>query len=80
MSSNSRVHFNSDQVAQHDAEIVIKPESDTRIAVHLGFLEIRHIYEIKFSIKDKLHEDIAYDPLENLHCKLSNYAPAEDGK
>ena len=70
----------ADQVQQHDSEIIIHPESESRFAVHLGFLQIRHHYEIKFSIKDSLGEDLVADPLQNLNCKVLEVMPSEDGQ
>ena len=77
---HSKVHFSTDQLAQHDAEITVHPESDSRFDVHLGFLQYLHDYEIKFSIKDQLSEDLSFDPLQNLHVKIKEVKPSEDGK
>ncbi len=38
-----KVHFNAAQLPEHESEIVIRPESDDSIAVHLGFLQVRSL-------------------------------------
>jgi len=75
-----RVHFPEDQTIQHDSEIVISPESDQLINVHLGFLQISHHYKVNFTIKDKMEQDLTYDPLQNLHVKITDVRPSEDGE
>ena len=36
-----KVHFHADQLPEHESEIVIRPESENSMAVHLGFLQVR---------------------------------------
>ena len=74
------MHFPAEQLDKHDSEIVIRPETESRLAVHLGFLQILHHYEIRFSVKDKLAEDLEANPLQNLHCKIVDVRPSEDGE
>ena len=50
------------------------------ILIELGFLQINHRYEVTFAIKDKLHEDLLADPLQNLHLKALSIMPTEDDK
>ena len=42
-------------------------------------LQIFHHYEIQFSFKDSLGEDLSSDPLQNLHVKVMDVKPTEDG-
>jgi len=75
-----RVHFPDDQLQKHDAEIVIQSDEEGQLDVHLGFLQIQHRYQIRFSIKDALGEDIISDPLESLNVRLLEAVPSDDGK
>lgn len=75
----SRVHFPDDQLSKHDSTIVIQSDVDGQLDVHLGFLQILHRYQIQFSIKDNLGEDITFDPLESLHVSLLEAVPTDDG-
>ena len=79
-SSTSHVHFPEDQLPEHDSNIVLRYEGDGQIAVHLGFLQIKHHYQISFSFKDDLNEDLKHDPLQNLHIKVTEVRPSEDGR
>ncbi|KAI0241828.1 hypothetical protein LSAT2_017977 [Lamellibrachia satsuma] len=74
-----RVHFPADQIEQHDAHIIVQKMSETDIAVHLGFLQMNHHYEVKFSIKDELSEELITDPLQNIYAKVISVMPSEDG-
>ena len=62
----------------HDSEITIK-YGENRVDVHLGFLQINRHYEVAFTFQDDLGEDITFDPLQNLHARITSYAPTEDG-
>ena len=42
-------------------------------------LQVKHNYEVKFSIKDTLNEDLTFDPLQNLHVSIADVRPSEDG-
>ena len=77
--ASSRVHFPDEQTRAHDSEIIIQSAGDC-IDVHLGFLQIHHRYHVKFSIKDRLGEDINADPLQNLNVRLMEAMPCEDGR
>ncbi|BFY97310.1 hypothetical protein BsWGS_00350 [Bradybaena similaris] len=70
----------TDDLNAHDSKILVEPLGDDSINVRLGFLQIRHIYEVHFVIEDDLGEDVTYDPLENLHAKIESAYPTDDGK
>jgi len=74
------VHFPADQVQAHDAEIVISPVGDNQLDIHLGFLQVHHHYQVQLVIKDKLSEDVKFDPLQNLHVNILEAVPTDDGK
>ena len=76
----SKVHFDDGQAALQNSEIVVKQESPSTIAVHLGFLQLNHVYDVTFSIKDDLSEDLQSDPLGNLYVKVLEVMPSEDGR
>lgn len=58
----SRVHFPDEQVQQHDSEIILeRGSSESELHVHLGFLQLNHRYEIKFTIEDALGEAVTWD-------------------
>ncbi|XP_013420507.1 UPF0687 protein C20orf27 homolog [Lingula anatina] len=69
------VHFPQEQVVQHDSEIVICPEGDRTLGVHLGFLQHRHHYEVAFTIQDDLGEDVDIEP--SLHARILEVMPSE---
>lgn len=75
----ARVHFPDEQIHQHDSEIVTDAETEDRLNVHLGFLQIHHRYQIKLTVKDKLGEDLFCDPLQNLNIGILEAQPSEDG-
>ena len=77
---DAHVRFSVDQVIAHESEIVTQYIGENTIHIHLGFLQFKHCYELTFSIKDSLCEDIECDPLQNLHVKMEKYQPTEDGK
>jgi len=74
------VHFPADQVRAHDAEIVVQPVGDKQLDIHLGFLQIHHHYQIQLVIRDKLSEDVKFDPLQNLNVSILEAVPTDDGK
>lgn len=74
------VHFPADQVCAHDAEIVVQPVGDNQLDIHLGFLQIHHHYQVQLVIKDKLSEDLKFDPLQNLNVSILEAVPTDDGK
>jgi hypothetical protein len=76
---HSKVHFSSDQLVEHDAEISVHAESDARFDVHLGFLKYLHDYEIRFTVRDQLGENLNFDSLQNVHVKIKEVKPTEDG-
>ena len=77
----NKVRFSEDphQLQEHDSAIVIRTQMHNVLQVHLGFLQINHHYEIQFSVKDDLGEDLEADPLQNLHAKVMEVMPTEDG-
>lgn len=46
----------------------------------MGFLQYMHTYEIKFIVRDQLGQDLNFDPLQNLHAKVKEVKPLEDGR
>lgn len=74
------VHFPADQVCLHDAEIVVQPVGDNQLDIHLGFLQVHHHYQVQLVIKDKLSEDLKFDPLQNLNVSILEAVPTDDGK
>ncbi|WAR22059.1 CT027-like protein [Mya arenaria] len=77
-SSEHKVHFQPVEVQAHDSEITLK-YSEKRIDVHLGFLQINRHYTVTFVMQDDLGEDLTFDPLQNLHARVTKYEPTEDG-
>ena len=76
--SETKVRFEAVQLAAHESEITLK-YSGNRIDVHLGFLQINRHYNVTFVIQDDLGEDLIFDPLQNLHARIIDYEPTEDG-
>ncbi|KAK6174499.1 hypothetical protein SNE40_017764 [Patella caerulea] len=77
--SEGHVHFSAEQLVEHDLEIIVKQGGEDKLDVHLGFLQFKHLYEVRFCIQDDLGEDLDYDPLQNLHVKIEKVQPTEDG-
>ena len=75
-----RVHFPAEQIEQHDSHIHVQRMSDTETDVHLGFLQMNHHYEVKFTIKDDLSDELDIDPLQNVYAKVVSAMPSEDGQ
>uniref|UniRef100_A0A0B6ZZY7 Adipose-secreted signaling protein n=1 Tax=Arion vulgaris TaxID=1028688 RepID=A0A0B6ZZY7_9EUPU len=79
-----RAHFvephKQDDLDAHDSKIVVEPLGHETVNVRLGFLQVKHTYEVHFTIEDGLGEDVTFDPLENLHAKFQSVNPSEDGK
>ena len=67
------------EVQAHESDLTLK-YGDSRIDVHLGFLQINRHYDVLLTIKDDLGEDLEVDPLQNLHAQITKYEPTEDGK
>ncbi|KAH3787025.1 UPF0687 protein C20orf27 homolog [Dreissena polymorpha] len=78
-SSHHKVRFEAVAVESHESDIVLM-YADSRVDVHLGFLQINRHYELNFAIKDDLGEDLNFDPLQNLHARIMSYEPSEDGE
>ncbi|XP_064630338.1 adipose-secreted signaling protein-like [Lineus longissimus] len=79
-STDEHVHFSAEQLPEHESEIVVRRDSADKVSVHLGFLQINHFYDVTFTIKDDLGEDVNYEPLGNLHLKIKKVMPSEDGE
>ena len=76
--SETRVRFEAVQLQAHESEITLKYNGN-RIDVHLGFLQVNRHYNVTFVMQDDLGEDLTFDPLQNLHARIIDYAPTEDG-
>lgn len=76
--SETRVRFEAVQLQAHESEITLKYNGN-RIDVHLGFLQVNRHYNVTFVMQDDLGEDLTFDPLQNLHARIIDYAPSEDG-
>ncbi|XP_076461846.1 adipose-secreted signaling protein-like [Babylonia areolata] len=78
--SSSHVHFKAEDVSTHESEIVVESgDEEDVMKVHLGFLKVKHTYEITFTLPHKRGKDIIFDPLENLLVKVKEVTPTEDG-
>lgn len=73
------MHFEAVEVQAHESEITLK-YLDNRIDAHLGFLQVNRHYDVTITVRDDLGEDLDFDPLQNLHAKITKYEPTEDGK
>lgn len=70
----------ADDLDAHDSKILVEPCGSDTVNVRLGFLQVRHVYRVRFSIEDHLGEDVRFDPLQNLLAKVESATPLEDGK
>ncbi|XP_014667839.1 PREDICTED: UPF0687 protein C20orf27 homolog [Priapulus caudatus] len=61
----------------HDSQIVVRPEAVDKVSVHLGFLQYKHRYEVRFCIPDQLGEEVIAEPAA--HIRLEEIRPAESG-
>ena len=77
--SETRVRFEAVQLQAHESEITLKYNGN-RVDVHLGFLQVNRHYNVTFVIQDDLGEDLLFDPLQNLHARIIDFSPTEDGK
>lgn len=78
-STDSHVHFKTEDVSTHESEIEVVPGAGSAFDIHLGFLQIRHVYHVTFCITHKLGKEITYDPLECLLVKVKEVTPIENG-
>ncbi|KAK3768216.1 hypothetical protein RRG08_031748 [Elysia crispata] len=69
-----------DDLSAHDSQILIESHSEGHINVRLGFLQVKHVYEVQFSIEDDLGDEVQFDPLQNINVKIDSIRPSEDGK
>ena len=75
------VHFKTEEVSTHESEIEIVPVQDNSVLeVHLGFLQIRHVYNINLPVSHCLGKDATFDPLENLLVKVKEMTPINTGE
>ena len=44
-----------------------------------GFLQINHQYQVQFSVKDTLGEDLEVNPVQNVNVRIIEVRPTEDG-
>lgn len=77
--ADGHVHFKTEEVVAHDSKIQVEQPEDGIREVHLGFLQIFHVYEITFTIKDQLGPSVTFDPFESLLVKTLKVTPLEDG-
>ena len=69
-----------DDFKAHDCQILVDKAGDDILNVRLGFLQIKHIYEIKFTVEDNLGELVTFNPLDNLNARIESANASEDGK
>ncbi|RUS81844.1 hypothetical protein EGW08_010367 [Elysia chlorotica] len=69
-----------DDLSAHDSQILIEPKGEGYINVRLGFLQVKHVYEVQFSIEDDLGEEVQFDLLQNINVKIDSVKPSENGK
>ncbi|GFR63895.1 UPF0687 protein C20orf27-like protein [Elysia marginata] len=69
-----------DDLSAHDSQILIESQRAGQMNVRLGFLQVKHVYEVQFSIEDDLGEEVQFDPLQNINVKFESVRPSEDGK
>ncbi|XP_012942714.1 UPF0687 protein C20orf27 homolog [Aplysia californica] len=73
-------HRDQDDLNAHDSQILVDYVTHDKINVRLGFLQIHHVYQVCFSIEDRLSEDVRFDPLQTLNAKIESANPSEDGR
>ncbi|XP_059147548.1 adipose-secreted signaling protein-like [Physella acuta] len=80
--SHHHAHFvvpKEDDLSAHDSQILLEHVDENKINVRLGFLQIKHIYEVRFSVNDNLGKDTTFQPLENLNAKIESVTPTAQG-
>ena len=78
---NKTLYFTlPDDLSAHDSQILIESHSEGHINVRLGFLQVKHVYEVQFSIEDDLGDEVQFDPLQNINVKIDSIRPSEDGE
>ena len=78
--TDGHVHFKTEDVSTHESEIVVVPLEEGIQQIHLGFLQIRHVYTVTFPLPHSLGKDVTYDPLENLLVKVKEMTPIDNGE
>ena len=74
MAATKEVHFSEDEDA-HGNDIAIKPVSDDLVHVHIGFLQVHHLYIVRFALPESVlssrHSTSFVDPeIPNLNLHL----------
>lgn len=77
---DGHVHFRTDQLAAHESDILVDRQTNDILDVHLGFLQVRHVYDISFVIPCEIGPEPVFDPLENLHVKIKEIKSSDDGE
>ncbi|PAA75072.1 hypothetical protein BOX15_Mlig030935g1 [Macrostomum lignano] len=71
MSADSHVHFDPSQLPHHNLEIIVEQNSiDDAMDVHLGFLQVDHIYSIEVPISHSLGQNVQCS--QNVFVRLLN--------
>lgn len=69
-----------DDLSAHDSQILVERLSIDQMNIRLGFLQVKHVYEVQFSIEDDLGDEVEFDPLQNINVKIESVRPSENGK
>ncbi|XP_055884713.1 UPF0687 protein C20orf27 homolog [Biomphalaria glabrata] len=69
-----------DDLNAHDSKILLEPIDDEKFNVRLGFLQYKHVYEVRFNLPDDVGDELTSDPLQNLNVKIESTEPLKEGK
>ena len=77
MASSEHVHFEVDEDEPgHSNDVVIKEAGSGRIDVHLGFLQVFHVYHIQFTVPVKEgHVQVKDTLVPSLNCRVLELKP-----
>ena len=78
--SDVHVHFKTEDVMKHESQIQVMEVDKGSRDVHLGFLQIHHVYDITFALPHSLGKDVEHDPLESLLVKVKDMTLTDEGK
>nr|CAD7404251.1 unnamed protein product [Timema poppensis] len=84
---HAHVHFEeANDSFGKDNELVVQHVSEEEVAIHMGFLKLNHLYEVKVSVpwdacdilgKNRNLESYQPSNVPNLHCQLVSIVPGE---
>jgi len=79
ISATHHVHFPEDQDDDRVSQISVEPDDEGRLIINIGFLKIKHQYNVHFRIRDDMGHAISVVSTHNEFVKLLKATPTDEG-